>query len=342
MKLNDKCTNPPCWNPPSILEKCPENRCPTINQQCSIGSTNYNLPGFICKNEKNENPKNDPSKWCNKPPCWHSAPQYTNSCDDGRCSIVGQKCGTEDKYNKICLNKSNESCNTPPCWHSVPENIKCNKILLSQNKEYCKRTEECNYEGNCQHIGQKCTEDGVIKYECMNKKKYEDTLIPDSSLVAPDKRFCNNPPCWYPIDGGIPPDPKLFPINQLNDAGYKNSSFVNILDRLDAANVDYGVYQFTSKDREGTITFLKLYDFMQDNWVIFESNCIESNALILWNKYTGNTTKNGTMNYTEFSNLMTTIDVEKFKYREGKGRIAPKFMPIEEYNKLTDLFPSTG
>ena len=29
-------------------------------------------------------------------------------------------------------------------------------------------------------------------------------------------------------------------------------------------------------------------------------------------------------------------------YREGKGRIAPKFMPIEEYNKLTDLFPSTG
>ena len=42
---------------------------------------------------------------CQNPPCWHKAEQYTLSCDDPSCRIIGQKCGSKDEYTKRCLNK---------------------------------------------------------------------------------------------------------------------------------------------------------------------------------------------------------------------------------------------
>ena len=100
-----------------------------------------------------------------------------------------------------------------------------------------------------------------------------------------------------------------------------------------------GVYQFTQEDRKGTIDFYKLYNFMQDNWAIFEQNCEFSNAKKLFSIYSGG--KN-TMTYYEFGVLLRKLNVEKFKYRDGQGRIYPKFMTDEEYESIFAPFRSTG
>ena len=143
MQTNENCDTPPCWNPIPLLDKCPGKRCPIPGQQCSLGSTKYNMTGFVCKDEVNELPANNISEWCREPPCWHNVSQYTNECESEKCKIVGQKCGTEDKYNKICLDKSTDSCLNPPCWHNVDNSRICSRILFSNQTPVNDDGDEC-------------------------------------------------------------------------------------------------------------------------------------------------------------------------------------------------------
>jgi len=125
MRTNDNCPTPPCWNNVPLIEKCKGSRCTTPGQQCSIGSVDYNMTGFVCKNETNKEPNWLESNWCNKPPCWHKAPAFVEKCDKPFCTILGQKCGTPSKVEKICADKPTSNCPEPPCWHEVPEAIEC-------------------------------------------------------------------------------------------------------------------------------------------------------------------------------------------------------------------------
>ena len=124
-RTNKDCTTPPCWNNVPLIDKCIGSRCTTPGQQCSIGSVDYNMTGFVCKNEVFKEPVWLESNWCNKPPCWHKAPAFVNDCNVPNCTIQGQKCGTPDNVQKICVDKPTNNCPDPPCWHDVPQSIEC-------------------------------------------------------------------------------------------------------------------------------------------------------------------------------------------------------------------------
>ena len=92
--------------------------------------------------------------------------------------------------------------------------------------------------------------------------------------------------------------------------------------------------QFTRDDRKGTITFNQLHSYMENNWMIFEANCIRENTLKVWQIFTGNSNGSGTMNYNQFGTMMRKLKVEIFKYRDNKGRIYPKFYPNNQYEAM--------
>ena len=58
----------------------------------------------------------------------------------------------------------------------------------------------------------------------------------------------------------------------------------------------------------------------------------------IWKKFTGNDNGQGEMNYIKFSGMMKKLNVEKFKYREGVGRIYPKFMPKKNHDAIFNFF----
>ena len=403
MNINEKCKTPPCWNKIVDLEKCPGKRCPTPGQQCSLGGAKYNLPGFVCKDEVNENPSDNTNEWCRVPPCWHKAPEYTTDCGTGKCSIIGQKCGNESNYSKICLDKVNGSCTTPPCWHNVSGNSICNSILIANstpvdsNGNECSKVEKkdangnvykdesgnpvmeydsscvenykknkkpgdnlckleslkdnngndlldsnnqkimilknCNYVGNCSNIGQRCTVNGDVEFECMDTNKGLDGV-----LNKFERSKCNQAPCWVPPKDGAMEDEQTM-LQLINGTSYKIDSRIQALQGIRSSQPDLGVYEFSDEDRKGSIDFSKLYYFMQDNWAVFENNCEYSNAQKIFNRFSGG---NSRMNYFQFGALLRKLNVEKFKYRDGQGRIYPKFMTDEEYNEIFSPYASTG
>ena len=77
---------------------------------------------------------------------------------------------------------------------------------------------------------------------------------------------------------------------------------------------------------------------MNLNWFIFENNCIESNLKQIWGMFTGNRGKSGSMSYYQFSAMMKKLNVEAFKFREGKGRIYPKFMPFKDLEAVKKYY----
>ena len=348
MRKNDKCDNPPCWNKIPLLEKCKGVRCPTKGQQCALGGDKYNLVGFECKDEKNLN-SNNYLEHCQNPPCWHKAEQYTLSCDDPSCRIIGQKCGSKDEYTKICLNKKNVNCDNPPCWHDVSMS-QCNDLLRSGAEDTTCATESlkdfrgneildanespifiiqnCDYAGNCSKIGSRCLIDNEVKFECMNSKRFLDI-----NVGSTNKKKCNNLPCWFPLD-----DKQEQVFNyyiSINDKKYKSDSDILSLDVLKKNSRVDESYVFVEEDRQGTIDFNTFYNFMNDNWYIFEANCKLSNAQELWNKYVG---LNNRMDYYQFNGMMRILRVEKFKYRDKVGRIFPQSMDNNDYNKIFNYY----
>ena len=408
MDTNKNCKVPPCWNKIPDLEKCPGKRCPTPGQQCSLGGAKYNLTGFVCKDEPNENPSDNMNEWCRVPPCWHKAPQFISNCPVGKCQIVGQKC-ENNLYNYICLDKPLDDCIEPPCWHYVNGNSVCSDILIANNtpvvngrecpkvpktdkdgkelknadgKPYVEYDEECvekyrknkkpgsnlckkepiqiqkmgrgdirtidlldsngqkiyilkdcDYQGNCSNIGQKCSVNGDVEYECLDTNKGTDSILNQF-----ERSKCNNPPCWVPVNQG-PLEDKFSMLQIINNTDYKIDSRIEALEGLKKSQVDLGVYEFTAEDRKGSITFSTLYTFMKDNWAIFENNSEYKNAKYLWQIYAGG---KSSMTYYEFGVLLRKINVEKFKYRDNGGRIYPKFMTDEEYDSIFAPYRSTG
>lgn len=138
--IDDGCENPPCWNRIPILNDCEGKRCAYEGQQCSGGTHNFNFPGFVCLNKRNDDYATAP---CSKPPCWHKIENETNECSGNKCQFVGQKCrvgGTDDfPIQKICLDKTNSMCNNPPCWFNIPKVENCNKEGMT-----CKEVESDN------------------------------------------------------------------------------------------------------------------------------------------------------------------------------------------------------
>lgn len=412
MDTNNDCKTPPCWNRMPDLEKCPGKRCPTPGQQCSLGGTKYNYPGFICKNDVNEKPSDNMSEWCRNPPCWHKIPNFTDTCPSDKCQFIGQKCGPacpmvpkldrngnvkmveepeckkNRPYSKICLDLKYGSCVTPPCWHPVdkprvchhylePNNIpvsdfdkgtecakngeeydeKCvekykknkkpgdnvcklqpvkynGKEMLDSNGQKIYVLQNCKYEGNCPNIGQQCQIDGDVEYECMNTNK-----LMDAYTQTFDKSKCNNPPCWVPISGG---KPEKLTHGIINELDYKSETRVNALKQLEKSQLDFGVYEFTDEDREGTIEWGQLWRFFRDNFAVFEQNANYTNFLKIWERFTGKQKGQGTLNYYQFGALVRKLNVEKFKYRDGGGRIYPHTMTDNEYNSLFAPFKSSG
>lgn len=348
MRKNDKCDDPPCWNRIPLLEKCKGVRCPTKGQQCALGGEKYNLVGFECKDEKNLNPENNTFEQCLNPPCWHKAEQYTLDCGDPSCRIIGQKCGSQEEYTKICLNKKNVNCDNPPCWHDV-ETSQCNDLLRDDAEDtLCIREalkdvngndildgdgnqililKNCDYAGNCSKIGSRCLLDNEVKFECMNSKKFLDI-----GYDKFNKKKCNNPPCWVPVNDN---NDTLNYLKLINEKNYKSDSdIVN----LNAINKNYKAdesYVFTAEDRQGTIDFNTFFNFLNDNWSAFEANCKQSNTRELWNKYVG---LNNRMDYYQFNGVMRILKVEKFKYRDKVGRIFPQSMEYNDYYKIFDYY----
>ena len=368
MRKNDNCDDPPCWNKIDVLEKCPGRRCPTPGQQCTSGFDTYNRTGYVCKDQDHKEPLNNPPEWCRDPPCWYPADKTVsvdNCAGTGNyCKIYGQKCVDRNgKVTKICLNQPHpESDCNGPCWFSVNENQKCNSLLAnvkddSIDEPICKRDTmkgkdgeeikdsmgspiflpgKCTFLGNCENVGQKCfvNADGneEERFECMNTHKYLDQYLPSF-----DRTLCNKKPCWVPIkeeDSAYFSQLKSISDNMI----YKNDRDLRLLKQLKEINVRGFSYRFTIEDRAGTINFQKLYKFMNTNWQIFEANCIEKNLEKIWEMFTGNKEKSGTMDYYQFSGMMKKLKVEKFKYREGVGRIYPKFMPTDSYEKIFKYF----
>tara|TARA_B100001248_G_scaffold258200_1_gene241951 strand:+ start:3352 stop:5493 length:2142 start_codon:yes stop_codon:yes gene_type:complete len=355
MRKNDKCDNPPCWNNIPLLEKCKGVRCPTKGQQCALGGEKFNLVGFECKDEKNLNPNNNRYEQCLNPPCWHKAEQYTLDCSDPSCRIIGQKCGSNDEYTKICLNKKNVNCNNPPCWHDV-ETSQCNDLLRDDAQDtLCIREalkdvngndildkdgnqilvlKDCDYAGNCSKIGSRCLIDNEIKFECMNTKKSMDTNSKNNPSYKFNKKKCNNPPCWVPVTDGI--DNQVYmQLKVINDKNFKSDNDILSLETLKKNSLEDNTYEFTEEDRKGTIDFNTFYNFMNDNWSIFEANCKLQNAQFIWNKYVG---LNNRMDYYQFNGVMRILKVEKFKYRNEVGRIFPQAMDYNDYNQIYNYY----
>ena len=348
MRKNDKCDNPPCWNKIPLLEKCKGVRCPTKGQQCALGGDKYNLVGFECKDEKNLN-SNNYLEHCQNPPCWHKAEQYTLSCDDPSCRIIGQKCGSKDEYTKICLNKKNVNCDNPPCWHDVSMS-QCNDLLRSGAEDTTCAPESlkdfrgneildangspifiiqnCDYAGDCSKIGSRCLIDNEVKFECMNSKRFLDI-----DYGSTNKKKCNNLPCWFPLDDK---KEQVFDYYiSINDKKYKSDSDILSLDVLKKNSRVDESYEFVAEDRQGTIDFNTFFKFLNDNWPTFEANCKLRNAQQLWNKYVG---QNNRMDYYQFNGVMRILKVEKFKYRENLGRIFPQVMNNDDYNKIFNYY----
>ena len=84
---------------------------------------------------------------------------------------------------------------------------------------------------------------------------------------------------------------------------------------------------------------------MNDNWNIFEANCLDVNAKYLWKLFTGNDNGAGNMNFTQFMVFMKKVNAEKFKYRDStnslNGRIYPKFMSDDDYNNIYKTYSKT-
>lgn len=325
------CEFPPCWFPVNKYVK----HCPSESTSCG-------------KTKKEQDAKIE-----------------STDCDNLKCKNIGQKCYKNDddfennKFHKICLNKETDNCKNPPCWHNVPENSECNNkiynigtsICSSQNlkdnqgndiKDYKNTTvripgENCKYEGNCGIIGQQCIDStGTATHECMNSHKVGD--IPSGgatelSYPATYEGKCTKPPCWFPLSGGAPPDLVHLNANLLKSFDFKNESVLESVQKFKYLK-EPDVYVFSKEDREGTITFDTLFNFMQKNWVIFEANCIRDHAQRIWNTFTAG----GSMNYFQFSGMMRKLRVEKFKYRNNAGRIYPKFMSVNDYKQILNTF----
>ena len=168
----------------------------------------------------------------------------------------------------------------------------------------------------------------------MNTNKYMDAFTESFK-----KSKCNNPPCWVPVSGGKPDKLTHGLINELD---YKAETRVNALKQLEKSQLDFGVYEFTDEDRVGTIEWGQLWRFFRDNFAVFEQNANYSNFLKIWERFTGKQKGEGTLNYYQFGALIRKLNVEKFKYRDGSGRIYPHAMTDDEYNSLFAPFKSTG
>ena len=369
LRRNDDCDDPPCWNDIDVLKKCPGRRCPTEGQQCTVDFPSYNRTGYICKNKDHKEPDWDPNSWCRDPPCWHPAEKtvdYPEKCPvgDAKCEIVGQKCLENGTLRKICLNKVNEDngCLKGPCWHNILPDVECSDLLKtgivstgSQSDPNCEReifkgpdgeemkdsngaplytVGKCNYEGNCSNIGQRCKINGEVYYECMDSFKKTDEVLPEFNRLK-----CTRKPCWIPTKVGQDGNPYYdMIVSQYDRDTFKNDRTLSLLSSIKSDSIKGVTYQFQPVDREGEITFDKLYKFMNLNWFIFEANSIEDNLKIIWKMFTGNDNKSGVMNYSQFSAMMKKLNVEAFKYREGKGRIYPKFMPFNEIDAVNNYF----
>ena len=357
-KKNKTCKTPPCWNNVPVIEKCKGNRCPTPGQQCSIGAIDYNMPGYICKNEVEKTSLNS-EQWCYKPPCWHSAPQLTDYCPDGTCAIIGQKCGDPNNPSKICLNKSNDNCLNPPCWHNIPDPVECDELL--SEPEICKRSNlknvkgediidsqgrtinifnNCTFSGDCKNIGQKCTINGQPKYECMPTHKFI-----DFSLESAARNKCNKKPCWIPTDPGADLGGFFDFLRIVHSDSYKIDNKVNALMQQRDKTPKELEYQFTNVDREGHVNYKKLEKYFQDNWRIFEANAHPSYLKYLFGEFTGNDWEKGIMKYDQFNALMRSLNVDNFKYRDkdfdgsSGGRIRPIYMPFNVYDAIRREYP---
>ena len=338
--ISEWCRNPPCWHKaPLYVNNCDTNECSIVGQKCG-NKTKYSK---ICLDKKTDN--------CKNPPCWH------NVNDDKVCSRIlianntpvdenGNECKKNPKldedgkqlknamdepiyeYDKECKDKwqKNKIKDTKIC-KKVPLKDKDGNEIKDGNGQTITIIEDCKFEGNCANIGRRCTVNGKHKYECMDKFKFLDALLPPI-----DKSKCNNPPCWVPIENSI--DPKYTFLELINNNEYKNEAQINAMEGLENAELNLDVYQFTSDDRKGTITFNQLHSYMENNWMIFEANCIRENTLKVWQIFTGNNNDSGTMNYTQFGVMIRKLNVETFKYRDNKGRIYPKFYPNNQYEAM--------
>ena len=367
MRVNkdENCLEPPCWNDVDILEKCPSRRCPTPGQVCTAGFDKYNRTAYICKDQDDKNPKDNPTEWCRNPPCWHLSDK-TVSLDKcpgsgGPCEVPGQKCLDKNgRPRKICLNKPDPDkyCMKGPCWFPVENDTQCNTLLANvpnpnEEEAVCKKEilknpdgsnmvssdgsivmvpGKCDYRGNCNNIGQKCVVDGEERMECMDTYKFMDQY-----LSTIDKTLCTRKPCWISTKKEDSPYFTFLKLMSDKDT-YKNDRNLNVLNTLKNDFLKGVTYKFTTEDREGTIDYKKLYDFMNLNWIIFEANCIDQNLKYIWKKFTGNDNGQGEMNYIKFSGMMKKLNVEKFKYREGVGRIYPKFMPKKNHDAIFNFF----
>ena len=100
-------------------------------------------------------------------------------------------------------------------------------------------------------------------------------------------------------------------------------------------SLEDNTYVFTAEDRQGTIDINTFFNFLNDNWSTFESNCKQSNTRELWNKYVG---LNNRMDYYQFNGVMRILKVEKFKYRDKVGRIFPQSIDNNDYYKIFDYY----
>tara|TARA_B000000557_G_scaffold245218_1_gene227368 strand:- start:82 stop:759 length:678 start_codon:yes stop_codon:yes gene_type:complete len=212
------------------------------------------------------------------------------------------------------------------CNKTTLKDFKGNDILdADENKMFI--LQNCDYAGNCSKIGSRCLIDNEVKFECMNSKRFLDI-----SYDKFNKKRCNNPPCWVPLNDN---NDTFNYLKLINEKNYKSDSDIINLDNIKKNSKVDESYIFVDEDRQGSIDFNTFFNFMNNNWSIFEANCKLSNAQELWNRYVG---LNNRMDYYKFNGMMRILRVEKFKYRDKVGRIFPQSMDNNDYNKIFNYY----
>jgi len=362
--MSEWCREPPCWHKiPNYTNTCPSGKCQFIGQKCGpecpmVPKLDKNENVIKDKNgnvkmvEDSECKKNRPySKICLDvkygscvtPPCWnpvneprvchhHLKPNNVPVSDFEK----GTECAKDgEEYDKECVEKyrKNKKPGDNLCKSTA---VKYNgKFLLDSNGQKIYALQNCKYEGNCSNIGQQCKINGDVEYECMNTRKKIDSF----NTSQYDRSRCNNPPCWVPTMGGLETEKIIHEI--INDLDYKSKAKVDSLKQLEKSQLDFGVYEFIDEDRLGTIGWFNLWSFFRDNFAVFEQNANYTNFLKVWQTVTGSPNGGGKLNYYQFGSLIRKLNVEKFKYRDGGGRIYPDFMTDDEYNSLFVPFKKT-
>jgi len=246
----------------------------------------------------------------------------------------------EEIVSEISVPRMRDDC-TPNKCEQVDATDERGIVLKDDMGVAIKIPSDCDYQGSCPIEGQLCRsgstyDTGSKKWIGGQQKQCANTYRPTDALPSSvyDPSTCLKKPCWVNMD--IYDEGYLWgvDINNHSEDGVnfvKSDSKINSLKVVQDATNTAEVYKFSPEDKEGYLNIKMLTDFMTRNWMIFEANLL--NISLLWGKYSvGNK-----MDYARFSAMMRSLNVESFKFFNGK-RVVPRVMSENKIDTAVKKF----